>query len=437
MPELPPDGFTGAILALEGIRDAAVLLNGPTGCKFYHGAISDAQLPRQSSMDPLQFSDEFYFGQPRVPATYLDSQDYIFGATEKLEKILPKVAEKGHRLIAVVNSPGAALIGDDLERFIAEAGLAVPCIAIESTGFSDSFARGYQAAVIKAIARLVSFDGQDGDKIAAGGKPIPGHVNLLGFSIFQRHWEGNADELSRLLGLCGITVDHVICAGCSVADLEAIGRAEANLVVHHEFADELAPYLESRFKRPVLFPSSGAPFGFEETEQWIRAACDALKVDPAPALADIRKAREKAYGTLSRFNTLTGLPRGATFGLKANGSIALALSRWLYSYLGMVPVAITAEDATPACKKALLEFLKAIDCPEAWNADEDQVFPDLAFGGEGFISRFRARGYPVAGIDIALPASGSVEIINRCHMGATGALWLLEQILNGIWELQA
>ena len=60
-PDLTPDGFVGAILAVEGIRDAAVLLNGPTGCKFYHGAVSDAQLPRESSMDPMQFSEEFYF----------------------------------------------------------------------------------------------------------------------------------------------------------------------------------------------------------------------------------------------------------------------------------------------------------------------------------------------------------------------------------------
>ena len=86
-----------------------------------------------------------------MPATYLDDHDYVFGATDKLEKILPVVAQKGHSLVAVVNSPGAALIGDDLERFIAQAGLPVPCIAIESAGFSDSFTTGFQRAVIQAL----------------------------------------------------------------------------------------------------------------------------------------------------------------------------------------------------------------------------------------------------------------------------------------------
>ena len=157
LPEIIPDGFTGAIVAIEGIKDAAVLLNGPTGCKFYHGAVADGQFPRVDSLDPLYYSEEFYFGQPRVPATYLDDHDYVFGATDKLEKILPVVAQKGHSLVAVVNSPGAALIGDDLERFIAQAGLPVPCIAIESAGFSDSFTTGFQRTMIQALELLKTF----------------------------------------------------------------------------------------------------------------------------------------------------------------------------------------------------------------------------------------------------------------------------------------
>lgn len=62
------------------------------------------------------------------------------------------------------------------------------------------------------------------------------------------------------------------------------------------------------------------------------------------------------------------------------------------------------------------------------------VRPDLVFGGEGVIGRFRARGVPVGGIDIALPGNGSIEIIDRCQLGTTGTLWLLEHILNGLLE---
>ncbi|MFW6240396.1 MAG: nitrogenase component 1, partial [Thermodesulfobacteriota bacterium] len=292
MNDLSPDGFTGAIVAVEGIRDAAVLLNGPTGCKFYHGAISDGQFPRENSMDPLQFSDEFYFGQPRVPATYLDDRDYVFGATAKLEKILPKVAEKGHRLVAVVNSPGAALIGDDLERFIAGAGLPVPCLAVESTGFSAGFAIGFQESVIRVLERIAP-------------PPMPAEarrVNLVGLSIFHRHWEGDVAELRRLLGLCGIRVNAVFSAGCSVAEMENLGAAAAHLIVHPEYADALGPFLESRSDRPAVLPGPGAPVGFAESERWIAAACEAVGADPAPALADIRAARTRAHDALGRID---------------------------------------------------------------------------------------------------------------------------------------
>ena len=423
-PDLAPDGFTGAIMTVEGIRDAAVLLNGPTGCKFYHAAMSDGQLPREASMDPLQFADEFYFGQPRVPATYLDNQDYVFGATEKLEKILPAVAGKGHRLIAVVNSPGAALIGDDLERFITAAGLPVPCLALESAGFSDRFAQGVQEAVVRVIQRL-----------AVPRMPVqPRRVNLIGLSLYHRHWAGDAVELTRLLALCGIAVNTVLCAGCTVDELMRIGTAEANLVVHDEFSDRLLPFLESRFDGFSLMPTTGAPMGFDRTQKWIETVCKALGVDASPALTDIDRARQRAYSVLSRFNALTGLPRGATFALVADGSIALPLVRWLYDYLGMVPLAVVPQETTPACLAALSEYLSSIGCADALNADLSLVQPDLVFGGEGVIGHFRAREAGVGAIDIALPGSGGIEVLDRCQLGATGSLWLLERILNSLLE---
>ena len=75
-------------------------------------------------LDPLRYAEPFYFGQSRVPATYLDGHGLcVSGPRKKLERILQKISkEKGHGLVAVVNSPGAALIGDDLERMIDEAG---------------------------------------------------------------------------------------------------------------------------------------------------------------------------------------------------------------------------------------------------------------------------------------------------------------------------
>ncbi|WDN87581.1 hypothetical protein BuS5_00549 [Desulfosarcina sp. BuS5] len=420
LPEIIPDGFTGAIMAIEGIKDAAVLLNGPTGCKFYHGAVADCQLPRVDSLDPLYYSEEFYFGQPRVPATYLDDHDYVFGATDKLEKILPVVAQKGHSLVAVVNSPGAALIGDDLERFIARAGLPVPCIAIESAGFSDSFATGFQRAVIQALELL--------NPQPAGVEQKS--VNLVGLSIFHRHWQGNLDELCYLLKLCGIKVVTALCAGSRVEELQNLGSAEYNLVVHGEFADQITRFLKERFGQESIIPENGAPLGFDATEAWIRKVCRVTGADSSPALRVIAAARKQSCEILSRFNSLTGLPKGATFAVNTDPSMALPLTKWLYSWLGMVPVSVATGDSDNDYAAGLQKFLLDIDCMEAWNMDAAKAAPDVAFGSEFFISRLRLRGLPVIGIDISLPGNGYIDFIQKSLLGARGALYLLEKIIN-------
>jgi nitrogenase molybdenum-iron protein alpha/beta subunit len=425
LPEIMPDGFTGAITAIEGIKDAAVLLNGPTGCKFYHGAVADGQFPRVDSLDPLYYSEEFYFGQPRVPATYLDDHDYVFGATDKLEKILPVVAQKGHSMVAVVNSPGAALIGDDLERFIGQAGLPVPCIAIESAGFSDSFTTGFQRAVIQILELL--------DPKPAGIEQKS--VNLVGLSIFHRHWQGNIDELRYLLKLCGIKVVAALCAGGTVEELQRLGSAKYNLVVHGEFADQITPFLEKRFGQSSIIPEKGAPLGFDATEAWIRKACNAVDADSSPALMMIDAACKQSCEVLSRFNSLTGLPKGTTFAIDTEPSIALPLTKWLYSWLGMVPVSVSAGDSDNDYASELRKFLSDIDCMGAWNMEAAKAAPDVAFGSEFFISRLRLRGLPVIGIDISLPGNGYIDFIQKSLLGARGSLYLLEKIINGLYTL--
>lgn len=259
LPEISPACLTGAVLAIESITDAAALLNGPTGCKFYHGAIADRLLMRNDSLDPLPYSKEFYFGQARVPATYLDGHDYVFGSTEKLRRILPVVAAHGHKLIAVINTPGSALIGDDLGLFIDEARLDVPCVAIENPGFSGEMADGFEQALIRVIDHLSPPE----RKIESGS------VNLLGISIYHKHWEGSVRELTRLLGLCGIRVNSVICAGVDVSSLSNLRSAEANVLIHSEYGAVVGSWIESRFGIKCFRHDTGAPIGFDSTREWV------------------------------------------------------------------------------------------------------------------------------------------------------------------------
>ncbi|MFK5953196.1 MAG: nitrogenase component 1 [Desulfobacterium sp.] len=417
-----PDSFTGAIVAIEGIRDAAVLLNGPTGCKFYHGAVSENQMPRTDFLDPLYYSEKFYFGQPRVPVTFLDDYDYVFGATDKLEKILPVVAQKGHGLIGVINSPGAALIGDDLLRFIKNANLPVPCIAVENTGFSQPLTSGFQNTVMDVFTRI-------------SPPELPrekGCVNLMGISIFHHHWQGNIAELTTLLQACGIRVNTTICAGCTLAELKNISSAQFNVVIHAEYADALVLFMAERFNMDSFIPPNGAPVGFKATESWISGVCEKLDVSPAPAMKLIKCARQKSHEALNRFNALTGLPKGATFAVDGDASLALPLATWLYEYLGMVPVSIRINTGMPESMDKIKSFLQAIDCAGAWQAPMENETPDVVFGSGAVIARLGLCGDPFTGIELSLPAGTYQHVIPKTYMGPQGSLYLIERIINGL-----
>ncbi len=44
------DYITGVVSACEGIKDSLVLINGPLGCKFYHGYAAGQSVIRPSEL---------------------------------------------------------------------------------------------------------------------------------------------------------------------------------------------------------------------------------------------------------------------------------------------------------------------------------------------------------------------------------------------------
>lgn len=425
-----PDGLTGAVLAVEGIRDAAVLLNGPTGCKFYHGAVAEGQMPRESSYDPLKFLDEFYFGQPRVPVTYLDGNDYVFGASEKLRRILPVVASKGHSLIAAVNTPGAALIGDDLDRSVRSANLQVPCVTIETTGYSGTFEEGFQEALIRTLETLKPSGSRETGPCIQG--PC---VNLIGVSIEEKYWEGNNEELARLLSLCGIEVNTVLSAGSTVDELRNLPCARLNVMVREEFGNNLADWCAKNFGLETLRPCSGAPVGFDQTERWVREICDAVGASFDSALRDIDEARTRAVMHIKQFNSLTGLPKGATFAVRERPSFALPLSVWLYEYLGMTPAAISPVGLYTFLHDEFEEMLRGIGCEGAWK-NRGVETADVVFADGVTVARVEESTGRKGGIEISLPSRDRVDIVPKSVYGPRGALHLLEWIINALVDLR-
>lgn len=422
-PVISPDGFTGVLLALEGIRDAAVILHGPSGCRGYHAALSEQWFPRDTWHEPLNYSEPFYSGQPRIPATHLDGDDYVFGAGEKLEQAIRTVLERRPALLAVVNAPGTALIGDDLKRCLAAIDPRVPSVVIDLPSISQPMAEGHEQAMIAALKAI--------QLVAQPVKPKT--VALLGISIAHAHWEGSVAELRRLLGLCGIEVTCVVGAGSTVEEWRRIPSAACVAVLHSEYGDRATRWLADRCSLPVVALATGAPMGFSATEEWLRSVAAALGADPAPALADLEECRRSVARKMYRAEMFQDFVRGARFSVQSDPSIALPLTQWLYQYLGMIPVAVECQEhQQTALAKRLRAFLTEIGCGDAWQRPWQQVESDILFADGCQVAIACSSGLVPGSVEVMLPSDNYVDLLPKALLGGCGAAYLLERVINGL-----
>lgn len=410
---ISPDAFTGAVLAAEGLRDGAVLMNGPTGCKFHHGALCEVLHPRGGSLDPLRSADRFYFGQQRVPCTYLEGDDYVDGTAEKLEAALPAVLSKGHSLITIINSPGAALIGDDVRRIIARSHPEIPVAIVESCAFSQDLGQGFQDCLMAMLEALPP-------------EPIrsPSDVNLVGVSIMDHGWERGTKDLKALLALCDVKVGAVLCAGCTAQELSTSRSSTLNVVMDAGMGGKVADHL--RKSAGVVRVSPEQPIGFQGTARWVCAVCDALSKDPSPALAAIHEEESRCAFQLARYCSLTGLPKGATFSLHARPSVAQGLLEFLHGYLGMVPVSVECPGLDHTEVRSYLSrhgLLNTLGTPLF-----DQ--PANVMLGDGNDISIARSMLSMSGIEIAPPYNSVVRIRGSSLWGVNGAVDLLDDILS-------
>lgn len=422
-----PDGFTGALLAGESVLDGAVVLHGPTGCRGHHSAMSERAFPRDDASERLNFMEPFYFGQPRIPTTYLDGDDFIFGAKEKLVKAIRETVKREPSLITVINSPGAALIGDNIGQAAAESGSSVPCAVVDMPGLSCPLAEGYQRGLISVLEALSS----------ARRAHEARTVALLGLSIVHQHWEGSVAELRRLLDICGITVLCAVGGGSSVKEYRQLPRAACYAVVHDEYADRVGPWLEKRYGGTVATSGTGAPVGFAATESWVKAVAEVAEVDPAPALADIQARRRRVSRLIGHATGSSAVIKGMTFAIQGDPSVALPLARWLYAYMGMLPVAVeTPGAAGTRLAGELCAWLSGIGCVEAWQKSWFEEQPDLLFADGQQVAR--ARAAECGGVELMLPTGAYLDIVPKAVLGAAGSAWLVEQVLRELsWALWA
>ncbi|MCR5846110.1 MAG: nitrogenase component 1 [bacterium] len=419
-----PDSLSGAIFAMEGVERAIVLLNGPTGCKYYHSAISDNQLIRQSDFDPLKYPFTWYFGQPRVPCTYVDNDDYVYGGEEKLVAALEFLRDNiSFDFIAIVNSPGMSLIGDDIAGIAGRVLGDRPHLAIETPGFSQDVCQGHELAAL-ALLRSIGFD----DSVQV----VPKRVNILGMSLSQIHHYGDVLEIRRLLEGCGLEVGCALCAGSSLDDIRSIPSAAANIVIYPEFGIETARCLEERFGTPT-YVCDGPPIGFAATERMLEGICELAGGSPEAMLEESRTARARAFAFISRVNSISGMPNGVTYAMEGCCSELCSYMEALTGYLGMTLTGATVlNPQTSQWYPLLSQMVAEYGFPEALSVEAGEAQADIVLGSGNTIAALKAQRRVFVGIETSLPTIGYYDLVPKTFLGISGTMQLLECVINAL-----
>ena len=434
---ISPDSVTGMIFAMEGVRNAIVLLNGPMGCKFYHSTTS-AHLTKHP---PLRLADgrsaeqgrveydvlnNWFFRQVRVPCTWLDGSDYVYGTSEKVSAALRYFGETFRfDLLVIVDSPGASLIGDELKELAARILPDKPVAVLESPGYSEHFSDGYDRAAVTLLRQMKGFS----PRRAGGGRP---RVNLLGVSIWHRYWEGDLEELTRLLDLCGVDVNCRLCAGASVEELKRLPDADLNLLLYPEMGRDTAAFLEEAFGVPS-YTFGTPPVGFAATERAFREICDRLGTDARPLLEESERRRAACWFQLNDLDQMHYLSSASTFAVEAMDSMALAYTAFLTEYLGLTPECVSLPGSpVPALREKLRALLQSCRAEDALTRDILDSRAELVLADANVIAAMAVRRDAFSGVEISLPGMGYVDFVKKTHLGLRGAEFLTEQAVNGL-----
>lgn len=454
---LTPDSLTGMIFAMEGIRHAIVLLNGPMGCKFYHSTTSQfltthpiLYLSSTEGEDKVpvdyNFLNDWFFRQSRVPCTYLDNYDYVYGAGDKVAEGLTYLREHiAFDLLIIVNSPGASLIGDNLKEIAHRVLPDKPTVFLESPGFSQELHEGHELAVCELLKQAMipywkeQASGADANQAIQAAEKETGKkygkkpsINILGTSIWQRYHQGSVEELRRLLDLIGVEVNCVLCGGHDLEGLRHLVDADLNLVVYPELGIETARLLKEEMGMDY-YVCEEPPIGFYAVEKMMKDLSELLGVSLEQFTPEYEKARAKAWYGTNQIYQMCGRPNGAYFGMEGMCSEIKAYVHFLTEYLGMIPDSLhMAGSWGQESRNQLEQMLTHYKAADALKRPMEESKAEIVLGNANTIARLQVAGHPFCGIEISLPGIGYTDLIPKTHMGITGTLFLVEQILNGL-----
>ena len=408
---IDPDGTLGAVLASEGLGMTETLVNGAGGCRSRTQIVMRDVIPSYSPEDTGCCRSRYFSRQSRLPCTYLNGDDMVFGCDEKVGAAIESIREVSGKGTAMVDTLAATLACTEHSLPVGE-GPIMPDRDLSSLSFDE----GYDV-MTRTILGNSDLSGDRGDM----------SVNILGYGISDMGWETGSGNIRDLLSAMGI--DDVRFVGCRDGDTSGLGSADLDVMVHPQRSVMTAAFLSERYGIGTLRPSQGAPVGYSATRSLVEEVGRELDLDPQPALDIIdREERDVRMRLLNLNKGVNGL-RSRTLCIECGSSIAYPLTVWMVGRFGLVPGSIRIHD--DAYRRELENYLSGLGFADALDAplpeDPDVVFTD---GLEAFYGSREMK--PTSHIAVEMPFMRNIDLLGRCIIGTAGCRYLLDEMLNNV-----
>ena len=229
-----------------------------------------------------------------TPGTAAQERHVIFGGASRLrEQIKNTIKVVNGDLYVILNSCESAMVGDDVDamtREIVEQG--EPVVDTLVAGFNGGSHYGYERVLADI---LKSIDGVKKDE----RNPQLNLINIFGIipekDLF---WQGNLEEIKRILEGAGLKANLFFGVNGSVSDLVNAKNAAASLAFGR-WGELPAKVLKEKYDIPYLIESS-LPVNSDDEEKLIERLSGIVSTDKEKAEEFIRHEKEYEDYYLSR-----------------------------------------------------------------------------------------------------------------------------------------
>lgn len=392
-----PSDRMGIIWSLLAVQGAIVLEYGPAGTTHYsmglYGGLG------------LRF-------QNRLFTTHMSEDDVVMGDVTRLEEALVELDKNyAPKVIFVVASSVTAVIGTDIKgvcRYMQNE-VKAKLVAFEQGGFRGDYSVGL-AETYKLLVRNLPQKGVAQEK---------GVYNIIGASAWRYRMASDIWEVKSLLSeALGLSCNACLCCDTSVEELQAMGKAQVNIVLGNEGL-AAAQYLEEKFGTPYVY---AAPYGYSGTVRFLESVGETIDEMPQPLVLMRLRMKEKGMSMLSMFAMMGG---GKTKQAVVKGDYDLV--QGVSAFLEQAGISVV--------HKMCAHSLKAITEPTAdveSYAEEGEwlqlirgLRATLLFADDVALTQADAGNMKVL---ISAPFMNGVVATHLPFMGEKGADFLLEQI---------